>query len=198
MRRARLLGAILASIGTLQCVAVAQHLLANGLTTAQQAQLRKLPFAVLPNPLPSGFHVTKVSTDLTNQTYEVDYLRTSDGATMRFAGGGGANPPSGTPPPQKHGFFQQVASTFGKVGNLSSQSSAQHETSTDPAAEQSNGTVADSTLIGPIKFTANGHCLQGVPDASKATIQNASFTVSGCNFSQYDPLIRAYKSVTKP
>ncbi len=178
--------------------ALATSTLANGLTTSQQAQLRKLSFAVLPNPLPSGFHVTKVSTNLSSQSYEIDYLRSSDGATLKFAGNAGNNAPAGAPPQQKHGFFQQVASTFGKVGNLSSKSSAQHETSNDPVTEQNNGTVADSTLIGPIKFTANGHCLQGVPDKNHAQIKNATFTVNGCNLSQVDPLVRAYKSVAKP
>jgi hypothetical protein len=172
--------------------------LPNGLTTSQQAQLRKLSFAVLPDPLPAGFHITKVSTNLSSRSYEVDYLRSSDGATLRFAGSAGKNAPSGAPPPQKHGFFQQIASTFGKVGNLSNKSSAQHETNTDPATEQYNGTVADSSLIGPIKFTANGHCLQGVPDKSKAKIQGATFAVDGCNLSQADPLVRAYKSLAKP
>lgn len=178
--------------------ALATQALANGLTALQQAQLRKLSFAVLPNPLPSGFHITKVSTNLSSQSYEVDYLRSSDGATLKFSGNAGNSAPAGAQPQQKHGFFQQVASTFGKVGNLSSKSSSQHETSTDPVAEANNGTVADSTLIGPIKFAANGHCLQGVPDKNHAQIKNATFAVSGCNLSEVDPLVRAYKSVAKP
>jgi hypothetical protein len=196
----RLVVSVVAVTALLTGIALGAQRLPSGLTAAQQADLRKLPFAVVPNPLPAGFHITLVSVDVSAQSYEVDYLRSSDGATMKFQGAAAGSAAAATPTPAaKHGFFQQVASNFGKLGNLSSQSSAQHETSTDPVAEsEKSGVIADSALIGPTHFAAKGQCLQGVADSSKAQIQNATFSVNACNLTDTDPLIRAYKSVAKP
>lgn len=173
--------------------------LPNGLTPAQQAQLRRVAFAVVPNPLPPGFHITRVTTDLATKTYEVDYVRARDGATMRFAGGpfsGSATASAGKPRSSgSHG----IAGFIGGVRHLESTPAPGSQTNMAPEEEEEMADVAaDSRLIGPVHFSNQGNCLAGNSDPSLAQIRDARFSVEGCNFHQPDLLIRAYKSVARP
>ncbi|HEY9085897.1 MAG TPA: hypothetical protein VIN40_08210 [Candidatus Tyrphobacter sp.] len=173
------------------------HVLPNGLTPGQQAELRRLQFAVVPNPLPAGFHITRVTTDLTAKTYEVDYVRARDGATIRFGGGAfsGSATASSRHPSGSHG----IAGFIGGVRHLESTPAPGSQTNMAPEEEEEMADVAaDSRLIGPVHFSNQGNCLAGNSDPSLAQIHDARFSVEGCNFQQPDLLIRAYKSVARP
>jgi hypothetical protein len=171
----------------------------SGLTAAQKQQLHALGFAVAPSSLPPGFHVEKVTVNASARRYTIVYLRGSDGATMTFAGVAAG---SDAAPKKKHGFFQGLGSSISQIGHKESTTSvalrsdsAEHVT---PEQEQEMSAVSsDSALTGPIHFAPSGRCLKGKPESSKALITNAHFAISACKLKYPDPLIRAYKNLTR-
>jgi hypothetical protein len=171
---------------------------ATGLSAAQIAQLHQLGFAVAPSPIPPGFHIAEVQVDTAARTYTIVYKRASDGAAMSFAGGP-------VEAQKKKSFLSGVGSVFNSAKNSqnsantaeSSLRSNSNEQVTPEQEQEMTDVTSDSALTGPIHFANNGACLSGSPDASKALITDAHFTVSACNLSRPTPLIRAYKSVVQ-
>jgi hypothetical protein len=169
----------------------------NGLSQPQRVKLHQLGFAVVPDPMPAGFRIKDVRVDTSGRTYEIEYVRARDGATMLFSGSSAA-----PDAPKKHGFFSGLGSSLAHLGHTASTTSnSMRSTSseqTTPEQEQELTSVeSDSALTGPIHFANDGGCLKGSPDSSKALITNARFTVQACSMRQPDPLIRAYKSVAR-
>jgi hypothetical protein len=186
----------LALLGSASSPAAAQSS-ATGLSAAQLQQLHELGFAVAPSPVPPGFHVADVQVDTQAHSYTIVYKRASDGAAMSFAGAQGQAEQK-----KKGGFLSQVGSTLSGVKNTQNNAetslrSNSNEQVTPEQEQELTDVTSDSALTGPIHFANNGACLSGSPDATKALITNAHFTVSACNLTRPTPLIRAYKSVVQ-
>ncbi len=198
LRAAIVVAQLLAVVGSSSLPAAAQSS-PTGLSAAQLEQLHELGFAVAPSPVPPGFRVADVQVDTQARTYTIVYRRASDGAAISFAGGPLENEK------KSHGFLSQVSSVMNGAKN--SQNSANTATSSlrsnsneqvTPEQEQElTDVTSDSALTGPIHFAPSGACLSGSPDAGKALITNAHFTVSACNLTRPTALIRAYKSVVQ-
>jgi len=176
---------------------LAQEASDTGLSQTERAKLHQLGFAVVPDPVPAGFRIKDVHVDTSGRTYQIEYARARDGATMLFSGSAAAQNP-----PKKRGFFSGLGSSLAHLGHTASTtSSSMRSTSseqTTPEQEQELTSVeSDSALTGPIHFTNDHGCLKGSPDSNKALITNAHFTVQACSMRQPDPLIRAYKSVAR-
>ncbi len=176
---------------------LSQESSSSGLTQAQRTKLHQLGFAVVPNPVPAGFHIKDVRVDTGSRNYSVEYVRSRDNATLLFSGTARAQEP-----PKHHSFFGGLGAAIAHIGHgASTTSSSMRSTSSEqvtPEQEQEMTAVeSDSALTGPIHFANENGCLKGSPESSKALITNASFTVEGCSLRQPDPLIRAYKSVVR-
>ena len=182
----------------------------GGLTTQQLQELRTLPFAVVPQPLPNGFTVAAVHVDRARQTYDIRY-RGPGGATMDISGHATAGVAPGTAAtPHPHGLFQNIGNAFSHLtshGNgsgtslhgASNEANANANDQSGKAGEEQEemtGVGAYNATLGPVNFAQSGSCLNGTNDPSHAQIRDASFTVSGCNMRTPDALIRAYKTLT--
>ena len=180
----------------------------SGLTDAQLADLRSLDFAVVPQRLPSGFHVVSVSVDTKAKKYTVLYAANKDdNQEMQFTGVAEVDAPRGAA-----GLFGRMQSLYqGATGQASSASSSaagtkdalrsQNTEAVTPETEAENtDVVSNSPLVGPIHFTvaSGGTCIQGSPDKDKALPTGGHLIVSACNLTYPDPVIRAYKSLGKP
>lgn len=179
----------------------------SGLTSAQLKQLKRLNMPVVaPVPPPKGFRVSRVVPNAYDKTYKIFYQNTL-GATIVFeaseaystaqAGSAGAAASQPPPPAPKrgHGLLQRI---FAGPANAQTQAPASNGlrgTSSEAEGQAGGAIVADSPLIGPIRFVPAGPCLQGTADQSKSRIRGLRVTVSACNSDNPDPLIAAYKNV---
>jgi hypothetical protein len=174
----------------------------SGLSEAQVRDLRDLGFAVAPEPLPPGFSITSVVVDKKARHYTITYERAKDKATLTFEGAAAGGKP------RKKSIFDRlgdvvehkdpspVSSAQADVATVQRQPGSEDTTPAIEAAEHSD-VVSDSALAGPIHFDNGGTCLTGSPDASKAEITDAHFTVRACNLRYPEALIRAYKSLVR-
>jgi hypothetical protein len=163
----------------------------GGLSSAQLARLHQLGIPIVgTGALPAGFRVTQANALPGNRSYRIVYAN-SAGASITFEGGQLSGGSGGAKPPPKQSFFKRLFGNVNKTVHPSSNGSS--TTSNEAEGQGSAAIVADSTLIGPIRFVPSGQCLRGVADASKAQVHGAQFRVSGCNFDDPDPLINAYR-----
>jgi hypothetical protein len=161
---------------------------------------------VVPVPAPAGFRVTRVTSSNYDKSYKIVYQSRS-GATMVFEGRQlysgmvqtGPAPaaalaataaPSAAP---KRGLLQKLFA--GAPAARPATVSPAGGTSSEAEGQGTTAIMADSQLVGPIRFAPAGPCLQGIADSSKAQIHGLRVTVSGCNFDNPDPLIAAYKNM---
>ena len=185
-------------------VASAQYF-GSGLSGAQLRQLHQLNMpVVVPVPAPAGFRVTRVTASNYDKSYKIVY-QSKTGATMVFEGrqlyGGAvqtgsaaaAAPTVAPTAAPKRGLFQKIFA--GAHAATPATGSPAGSTSSEAEGQGTAAIMADSQLIGPIRFAPAGPCLQGIADASKAQIHGLRVTVSGCNFDNPDPLIAAYKNM---
>jgi hypothetical protein len=159
-------------------------------SSAQLARLHQLGIPIVGTAaLPAKFRVTQANALPGNRSYRIVYAD-SAGESITFEGGqlGGA---TGSKPPPKQSFFKRLFGNVNKTVHPGSNGSS--STSNEAEGQAGAAIVADSTLIGPIRFTPSGHCLRGLADASKAQVHGAQFRVSGCNFDDPDLLIAAYR-----
>ena len=193
-------------LGLLPAAALAQYA-PSGLTGAQLKQLHQLNMPiVVPVPAPRGFHVTKVVPSAYDRTYKV-YYQNKTGATIVFEGdelystasqtsATGATATAPTAEPKRHkSFLSKLFSA--PTASAPPTASAMHGTSSEAEGQAAAALMADSQLIGPIKFVPVGPCLQGTADASKGQIRGLRVIVSACNFENPEPLVAAYKSVKR-
>ncbi len=203
MRRRRAWRAARSALFILALCNAAEHAVAeasgNGLSAAQTRDLHELGFAVVPDPLPPGFSISSVTVDKRRHRYTIAYERRKDGALMTFEGEG-----KGSGERKRGGFLGTLSDTFDKYGAHKDQAATAQlprtvgSEDTTPAIEaERTDVVSDSPLVGPIHFTDDGACFSGSPDATKAAITEAHFTVSACNLRAPEPMIRAYKSLVK-
>ena len=201
-------------LGLAPIVAAAQYA-PSGLTGAQLKQLHQLNMPIVaPVPAPRGFHVTRVVPNAYDRTYKI-YYQNKLGATIVFQGdelfGSSAAPASGssaaaatsapaTEPRRPRGFLQKIFAVPAATKTPmppSTTSNAIRGTSSETEGQAVAALMADSELIGPIRFVPFGPCLQGTADASKGQIRGLRVTVMACNFDNPSPLISAYKSVRR-
>jgi hypothetical protein len=199
-------------LGFAPTLAAAQYA-PSGLTGAQLKQLHQLNMPIVaPVPAPRGFHVTRVVPNAYDRTYKI-YYQNKLGATIVFQGdelfGSTAAPASGssaavatsapaTEPKRPRGFLQKLFTPSTKApATPSTTSNAIRGTSSETEGQAVAALMADSELIGPIRFVPFGPCLQGTADASKGQIRGLRVTVVACNFDNPSPLISAYKSVRR-
>lgn len=177
----------------------------SGLSNAQLKQLHGLNMPVVaPVPAPRGFHVLRVVPNSYDRTYKIFYAD-KNGATITFQAdelytAQTANAPAATttpPPAPKRGFFQKLLSAPTKSPTPAGTTALRTGTSSETEGQVTSALVADSQLVGPIKFTPVGPCLQGTADATKGTIRGLRLIVSACNFDNADILISAYKNVQR-
>ena len=167
----------------------------GGLSSAQLQRLHRLNLPVIaPSALPAGFHVTKAEALPGGRSYRIVYVKGDASITFEVGQLSGAVAAAATPAP-KRGFLQRM---FGSASKIARGPSAAATPSSATAGEtEGQGTtaiVADSRLIGPVRFTPTGQCLQGTADSTKAQVHGVQVRVSGCNFDDPDTLIGAYKS----
>src|SRR5579872_939290 len=182
----------------------------GGLKPAQISELRAVPFAVVPNVAPPGFHIKSVKVDSWNHTYTVVYAGPG-GATIRIFGSqrsaGSAGAHAAGAPQKPHGFFQKLAGAFSHIGNASnslhgadSQANANANTHSGKAGEEEeemSSLSADNDELGPVNFASASRCVKGTNDPGKAKIKSATFEVDGCNMREPDALVRAYRSLER-
>jgi hypothetical protein len=207
-RRALLVCSILAMLVALPLRAESQYA-PSGLTGAQLKQLHQLGMPIVaPVPAPRGFKVTRVVLNGYDHTYKI-YYANKLGGTIAFqadqlyrppqTASTTANAPSTpAPEPKRRSFLQKlftapVASPSPATGNALHAGSTSNETE----GQATSALVADSQLVGPIKFAPAGPCLEGVADGTKGTIRGLRVTVSACNFDNADVLISAYKNLQR-
>lgn len=163
----------------------------GGLSSAQLQRLHQLGIPIVGTAaVPAGFRVTQATALPGNRSYRIVYSNTA-GESITFEGGQLGGAPGAKPPP-KHSFFQRLFSNVNKTVHPGANGGSS-TTSSEAEGQGTAAIVADSMLIGPIRFTPSGQCLRGVADASKAQVRGAQFRVSGCNFDDPDPLINAYR-----
>jgi hypothetical protein len=185
-------------------VASAQYF-GSGLSGDQLRQLHQLAMPiVVPVPAPAGFRVTRVTSSNYDKSYKIVY-QSKTGATMVFEGrqlyGGAVQ--TGPAPAAAATVAPTAAPKRGLLQKIFAGAPAAAHATVTPAGGTSSeaegqGTaaiMADSQLVGPIRFAPAGPCLQGIADSSKAQIHGLRVTVSGCNFDNPDPLIAAYKNM---
>jgi hypothetical protein len=167
----------------------------GGLTNAQLQGLRRLNLPVIaPSPVPTGFHVAKAEPLPGGRAYRIVYVN-KDGASITFEVGqlAGEQTPVPTAAP-KHGFLQRVFGGASKIVRPPSPSSTGSSgTSNEAEGQATSAIVADSALIGPVRFTPAGECLRGTADSSKGQLRGVQVRVSGCNFDDPDTLVRTYQ-----
>ena len=168
----------------------------GGLSNAQLQRLRRLNLPVIaPSAVPSGFHVTKAEALPGGRSYRIVYVNKA-GASITFEVGqlSGRQVAAATPAP-KRGFLQRLLGGTSKIARApSAGSSPSSGTAGEAEGQGTSAIVADSRVIGPVRFTPTGQCLQGTADSSKAQVHGVQVRVSGCNFDDPDTLIGAYKS----
>jgi hypothetical protein len=168
----------------------------GGLSSAQLQRLHRLHLPVIaPSAVPPGFRVTKAEPLPGGHAYRIVYAN-SAGASITFEVGqlSGGQVAAATPAP-KRGFLQRLLGGAKKA--VAGPSTAPGQSSGTAGEAEGQGTsaiVADSKVIGPVRFTPTGQCLQGTADSSKAQVHGVQVRVSGCNFDDPDTLIGAYKS----
>ena len=180
----------------------------SGLTAAQLRQLHQLNMPVVaPVPAPRGFRVTRVVSSAYDRTYKIVYQNRL-GATMTFEGSQlyagaatGAAPGRNAPataaesqPKPKRGFLQKLFAGGAKPPAVNANAVA-GGTSQEAEGQTASGIPADSALVGPVRFTPAGPCLQGTSDATKATLRGLRVVASGCNFDNPETLVSAYKAL---
>jgi hypothetical protein len=134
-----------------------------------------------------------------DKTYKIVYQSTA-GATIVFeghqlyggAGQGAAAAAPTTAPKRGRGLFQRL---FAGAKAAPAATTSAGSTSSEAEGQAASAIMADSALIGPVRFVPAGPCLQGTADSSKGQLHGLRVTVSGCNFENPDPLIAAYKNV---
>jgi hypothetical protein len=134
-------------------------------------------------PLPGG------------RSYRIVYKNRA-GASITFEVGRLSGGPTAvaTPAP-KRGFLQRMFGGASKIAHApTAGASPSGTTAGETEGQGTSAIVADSALIGPVRFTPAGQCLSGVADATKAQVHGVQVRVSGCNFDDPDTLIGAYKS----
>jgi hypothetical protein len=165
----------------------------GGLTSAQLQRLRQTNVPVVGvSPVPPGFHVKQAEPLPGGRSYRIVYANAA-GATITFEAGqlGGSAAAKPTPAP-KRGFLQKLFGT--KAPKLpGTANTGTSGTSSETEGQGTSAIVADSALIGPIRFVPAGACLRGTNDASKAQLRSVQVRVSGCNFDDPDTLVAAYK-----
>lgn len=160
-------------------------------SSAQLARLHQLGIPIVGTAaVPAGFRVTQATPLPGNRSYRIVYSNTA-GESITFEGGQLSGASGGAKPAPKHGFLQRLFGNVNKTVHPGANGSS--TTSNEAEGQGAAAIVADSTLIGPIRFTPSGQCLRGVADASKAQVHGAQFRVSGCNFDDPDKLINAYR-----
>jgi len=200
------------------CWVLAMPLWVAPLTAAAQyapsglsgAQLKKLHTAgvpvVAPVPAPRGFKVVGVAASAYDKTYKIVYQNKA-GAVITFEGtqlyssaaqAGAAATAAPTTAP-KRGIFQKI---FAGAAAASKPTPAvananRSGTSSETEGQGAAALMADSPLIGPIRFTPVGPCLQGTSDPAKASVPGLRVSVSACNAENPESLISAYKSVQR-
>ncbi len=184
----------------------------TGLSAAQLAKLHAINIPiVVPVPPPAGFRVARVTPDAYDKSYKIVYQNTS-GATIVFEGTqlysapasaapvAGASPVAAIAEPKKNnsifGFLAKsmhpVQPATPAAGNPNSGLASETE-----GQAAMSGIVSDSVLVGPIHFQPAGACLQGKSEVSQAQLRGMRVTVTGCNFDDPDPLVAAYKRLTR-
>ena len=170
----------------------------GGLTAAQRDALSKLAItAVVPDPVPAGFKVSRVVADAASDPnyYKIVYAGPS-GSTMTFEGRKFTATPSPKPKSGGGGGFNPFK---GLSGLMHPSPSATSESNTGHEQEEHEGEalMADSSLIGPASFNSTASdCLAGNSDQTKSKLPATQFTVSACHLAHVETLISAYRSVT--
>jgi len=173
----------------------------SGLSSADLQKLRKLGMPVIaPVPAPRGFRPHALL-NAYDKTYKIVYSNTS-GASITFAvdelSGGSADAGSHAAPaaPSKpRGFLPRVFGSTHAPSTGSADDTAATQGETEGHATSS--LMADSRVIGPIRFAPAGPCLHGTADASKARVHGVRVQVTGCNVDSADLLISTYKRVQR-
>lgn len=171
----------------------------SGLSKAQLQNLHRLNLPVIAlTAVPAGFAVTKAEALPGGRSYHIVYANKKTGESITFEVGqlsGGQTAAAATPAP-KHGFLQRLFG--GKMPKAPSSGSSQSTgTSNEAEGQGTSAIVADSRVIGPIRFTPAGECLRGTADSSKAQVHGVQVRVSGCKFDDPDTLIGAYKGARR-
>jgi len=167
----------------------------GGLSSAQLQQLHRLNIPVIaPSALPHGFHVTKAEALPGGRSYRIVYVKGDSSITFEVGQLSGGQVAAATPAP-KRGFLQRMFSGASKIARApSAGASPSSATAGEAEGQGTSAIVADSKLIGPVRFIPTGPCLQGTADSTKAQVHGVQVRVSGCNFDDPDTLIGAYKS----
>jgi hypothetical protein len=204
-RRTLLVCCILATLVALPLRAASQYA-PSGLTGAQLKQLHQLNMPIVaPVPAPRGFHVVRVAPNSYDRTYKIFYAD-KRGATITFqadqiyAAPQTASGPAATAAPApapKRGFLQRLLSAPAVTPAPAGTNALRTGTSSETEGQAASALIADSQLVGPIKFVPAGPCLQGTSDTTKGTIRGLRVIVSACNFDNADILIAAYKNVQR-
>jgi hypothetical protein len=174
------------------------------------AQLKKLHTAgvpiIAPVPAPRGFKVVSVSASAYDKTYKIVY-QNKLGAVITFEGAqlyssaaqAGATATAAPTTAPKRGIFQRIFAGAAAVSQSTPAAANANRSGTSSEAEgqAAAAIMADSPLIGPIRFTPVGPCLQGTSDPTKASMPGLRVSVSACNAENPESLISAYKSVKR-
>jgi hypothetical protein len=177
----------------------------SGLSNADLKKLHLLGVPIVaPVPAPRGFKVIRVDANAYDKAYKIVYGNKA-GATMVFEGDGiyssaAQNGAAATEAPTaapKRGLLQKIFAGSSAKATPAATSAGISGTSSELEGQGKAALVADSQLIGPIRFTPVGTCLQGTADSSKAMLHGLRVIVSACNFSDADALVSAYKSAQR-
>jgi len=182
-----------AAVFVLCCSAAAASTLPNGLTPQEQALLKRFRYQVSPQPLLSGFKVTKVSAD--SRGYVIQYERKSDGAFVRLTGGqAGSSRAASTPSPKPKGLNAFIGGLFHHRPS-SSNGIAQQGTAGEEDQSQSTGLVIDNRYTGKYTVKRSGSCLSADSDPSSAQYRSAVYHVYACNASldEFEHLVKSQR-----
>ncbi len=158
---------------------------AFGLTSCERAQLAKLPYAVLPNPVPTGFRVVPNRFHVDAHSYRVVYRRPSDEASIIYEGSDAvvAAAPQPTrqaeaPAARPRGFFQRLVGMRPKETDVNA--TAGSGSGEQERSPNLNGPSANGPVVGTVHFKTNdAGCLEGKSDGQ--VMRSGQVTVRGCN-----------------